>query len=427
MTSAARERSHKVFASRIGDRALAREWWVPGRIEILGKHVDYVGGRSLLAGIDRGFHVLARPRNDNRIQIVDARSGQAWVGELSADSVPTPGRWTNYAVSVIRRIARDFPEASVGMDAVVSSSLPSAAGLSSSSALVISVFKPLATFNRLEQSNRWNGDDNGSSLAGYLGAVENGRAYGPFLADLGVGTHGGSQDHTAIIGCRSGVISQYRFLPVGLEREIEFPADWTFAIGSSGVSAAKTGDVRDRYNRLSQDASALLTAWNASRDKDASSLLDVLASSSDAEVRLAAILGPHPHGDALIARLRQFREECMEIVPAVGSAIASGDSGAIGALVDRSHRLADRVLMNQIPETNYLASEARRLGAHGASAFGAGFGGSVWALIPLQEADAWLSEWKSSYLARFPITAERADFFLSRPGPGAHEVLPGHS
>src|SRR5829696_8740821 len=47
--------------------------WVPGRIEILGKHTDYCGGESLLATAERGFCMIAAPRNDSAIHIVDAR------------------------------------------------------------------------------------------------------------------------------------------------------------------------------------------------------------------------------------------------------------------------------------------------------------------------------------------------------------------
>ena len=41
-----------------------------------------------------------------------------------------------------------------------------------------------------------------TDLAGYLGTVENGRTFGPLAGDTGVGTFGGSEDHTAILCCR---------------------------------------------------------------------------------------------------------------------------------------------------------------------------------------------------------------------------------
>ena len=39
-------------------------WFVPGRIEVLGKHTDYAGGRSLLCAVEKGFSIVSRPRAD---------------------------------------------------------------------------------------------------------------------------------------------------------------------------------------------------------------------------------------------------------------------------------------------------------------------------------------------------------------------------
>ena len=58
-----------------------------------------------------------------------------------------------------------------------------------------------------------------------------------------------------------------------------------------------------------------------------------------------------------------------------------------GKLVDESQVAAEELLGNQVPETISLAKHARALGAYAASAFGAGFGGSVWALVSRSEAE----------------------------------------
>jgi len=63
-----------------------------------------------------------------------------------------------------------------------------------------------------------------------------------------------------------------------------------------------------------------------------------------------------------------------------------GDGAALGGLVDRSQELTTTHLRNQVPETIFLAKAAREEGAIAASAFGAGFGGSVWALVPKEGA-----------------------------------------
>ncbi|MEQ1761747.1 MAG: galactokinase family protein, partial [Pyrinomonadaceae bacterium] len=43
--------------------------FIPGRIEVLGKHTDYCGGRSVVCAIDRGFHADVEPRTDSVIEL----------------------------------------------------------------------------------------------------------------------------------------------------------------------------------------------------------------------------------------------------------------------------------------------------------------------------------------------------------------------
>ncbi len=415
----------RTYARRVGDPAAARAWWVPGRIEVLGKHVDYGGGRSLLATVERGFHVLATPRRDGVVRIMDASRQTTLRLRLRPDVPARPGAWANYPISVIRRVARDFAGARQGMDAVLISSLPSAAGLSSSSALVIATFLPLAAFNNLAEQAPWRMSiPDQDALAGYLGAMENGKVFGEFPADQGVGTHGGSQDHTAILRCRAGRLAQYRFLPVGPEGDTAMPTGWSFAIGVSGVHAAKGGAVQAHYNALARQLSLLLATWSERCGSRTDSLLDVLRQSPDAQAALAAaVREQHPdEADLLVRRLEQFSAECLEIIPSVRAELDAGRPEAIGEAIDRSQQLAEEVLANQVPETVHLASTARHLGAAAASAFGAGFGGSVWALVPDDSREHFLAGWRARYLAAFPARAGRAAFFISQPGPAAGEI-----
>ena len=83
----------------------------------------------------------------------------------------------------------------------------------------------------------------------------------------------------------------------------------------------------------------------------------------------------------------------------------------IGELIDLSHQNAERFLHNQMAETIYLQRIAREIGAIAASAFGAGFGGSVYALVKTSEAEKFCDEWKDNYFRKFPALVETATFF----------------
>ena len=54
-----------------------------------------------------------------------------------------------------------------------------------------------------------------------------------------------------------------------------------------------------------------------------------------------------------------------------------------------------------------------------ASALGAGFGGSVWALVRQDDAQGFVKCWQENYESRFPEPAERASFFVTGAGPAA--------
>jgi galactokinase len=408
-----------------------RRYVVPGRVELVGKHVDYAGGRSLTCAVDRALTAVARPLAEPVLRLRDeGRRGGVEV-PLRADVEREKGsaRWASYVVAIARRFARDFPDARTGADVVLRSDLPRSAGLSSSSAVVVAVASALADANHMDEHPAWRDavpDD--LARAEYFGAMETGAPFGAFAGDAGVGARGGAQDHVAIVCAREGQVGQFAYLPARLERYVPWPAEYALAIGVSGVHATKTGNARARYNRVADSARALVSAWNAETGRADATLADALASSADAAARLRWLAERGAGGFAgeyLGPRFAQFREETERIVPGVGDALRDRDFDALGWLVDRSMALADRALRNQVPETLHLARSARDLGAVGASAFGAGFGGAVWAMVRAADADAFVDAWRTAYGARFPERAAAAQWLLTRPGPPARALDAG--
>ncbi len=414
-------RASEALASAAGARY---GWFVPGRIEVLGKHTDYAGGRSLLAAVERGVVIVAAPRDDDRVIVTDVgRRSQICVTLDPECAVPATG-WGNYVATVARRLARNFATARRGADVALGSDLPSSSGMSSSSALLTALLLVLADVNELRGDPVF---DRREVLAAYAAAVENGAGFGALAGDRGVGTTGGSEDHTALLCCAAGAVAQYRFCPVRFERAIGVDPRMVFAIGVSGVAASKTGEARDRYNDASAATRLMLKLWCAATGRTDAVLADALSSAPAAADHLREVIrrsGPEPRSAALIARLDQFIEESERIIPSAGDRLAAQDYASFGALVDRSQELAERHLGNQVPETIALARLARQQGALAASAFGAGFGGSVWALVPADGAEPFLEQWSRSYGRACPATPRQPSFFLTRPGPGAVALTP---
>jgi galactokinase len=399
--------------------------WVPGRIEFLGKHTDYAGGRSLLCAIERGFCVVAVPRADHSVRIRDARTGEVVNGTLDSRTEGRAGHWSNYPLTVARRIGANFSPPLAGVDMAFESDLPIAAGISSSSALVVATFLVLSKLNELETRVEYvNAIDGPEALAEYLGAVENGLDYRTLAGERGVGTFGGSEDHTAILCARPNALVQYSFCPVRYERTVDLPPDYVFVIATSGVIAEKTGAALESYNRLATLARGAADRWREASERTDATLGDALRSTNgDAEPLIHAMhaAGGDASAETLIERVRQFAIESEEIIPAAGDALASGRLSDLGALVDRSMQNAERMLHNQIPETVFLARHARELGAAAASAFGAGFGGSVWTLVRRDEADDFAASLSADYRAAFPERVG-AEVFVTSAGPPASRL-----
>jgi galactokinase len=411
--------------ARIGSGAPVVACWVPGRIEVLGKHTDYCGGESILATAERGFSMIAVPRDDSAIRIIDARNRQSIDFMIHEWLEPQLGHWSNYPQTVCRRIARNFPLSRRGATIAFASDLPPSSGMSSSSALVVSTFLSLAGINQLARDATYAQVIRATEdLAGYLSTVENGMSFGPFLGNEGVGTFGGSEDHTAILCGKPDELVQYAFCPVRYQRSIALSDHYIFAIASSGVTAKKTSGAREKYNRLSALASAITKAWRSSTKRAETSLAAILDSTPDAADRLRNILADDPDislpATDLIGRLEHFIIE-RRLIQTVPHTISPETVEQFGNLVRSSHNAAIQLLKNQTPETIQLATIAEKLGAHTASAFGAGFGGSVWALVDRETATAFSGEWQERFCTDFPALAERAEFFLMRPGPPAIE------
>ena len=392
--------------------------WVPGRLEVFGTHTDYAGGPSLVAALPRGFAFVAAPRADQIVEVVDAARGEhAIAGDERA-----PVAWQHYVDAVVSRLDRNFPGSRRGTTISFASDLPAAAGMSSSSALMVGIATALIRLWNLEARDEWTQNiTSRGDLAVYLACIENGSAFGSLAGDKGVGTQGGSEDHAAMLLAKPMMVSAFSFVPLRHLAHARVPDDWRFVVASSGVTAEKTGAARDAYNRLSQGAAILLGLWNANT-APAASLAEALASSDGAQTRLQGLIDrsdiPAWPRDALQRRLHHFCEET-RIVLAALHAFEHADMAALADLSDRSQANADRLLENQVPETRSLVRAARECGALAARSFGAGFGGSVWALVTADRATNFCREWLQRYSRDYPDRESQS--FIAAPGP-AHEL-----
>jgi galactokinase len=398
-------------------------------VELVGKHVDYAGGRSLTCAIDLALHIDAETMSEPVLRVDAGPERGRAVMPLDANATPTNAPWSIYVAAVARRFARDFPHFRRGVSVRISGDLPEGAGLSSSSALIVALGTALADANSAADDEQWSrAISNSLARAEYFAAIETGAPYGEFGGEVGVGVRGGAQDPIAIICGQVGTMSQFSYLPARLERRIPWPAEYVLAIGVSGVHAIKTGNAQRQYNQAAEAMRALVRRWNSETGRHDETVAEALSSGPDAADRLSRVARAQGSAadigaDYLVPRLDQFREEVDVIVPGVGDALRDRDWRSLGRLVERSHALATTALGNQVPETGSLVRSARERGAIAASAFGAGFGGAVWAMVQYESSNGFMEGWRADYETAFPNRAAVARWIVTRPAEPAHELI----
>lgn len=244
----------KLFIRRMGGERKVIVVRAPGRINLLGRHIDHRGGAINVMAIDRDVVFVAAPREDDTVRLINADPKQFpdrefslrealgdinwddWLTFVNSDHVRTlisntRGDWSNYVKASLVRLQQKFRTVRIhGFDAAVVGDIPRAAGLSSSSALVVASAEIAVAFNGLGVTPM--------ELVDLCGEGE-----------WFVGSRGGAGDHSAIRMSRRGQVSHVKFLPFRLTETYDFPADCKVIIAYSGYDARKSGGARDRFNQ----------------------------------------------------------------------------------------------------------------------------------------------------------------------------------
>ena len=123
----------------------------PGRVNLIGEHVDYAGLPVFPMALQYAVHIAVCPRDDRIVRV--ATSDCAYEPReflLAPEIEPFPdGDWGNYAKAAAVAAASRYG-VERGADLFIDSKVPVAAGLSSSSALVVAVLKALLDVSEIE-------------------------------------------------------------------------------------------------------------------------------------------------------------------------------------------------------------------------------------------------------------------------------------
>ncbi len=357
----------------------------PGRVNLMGEHVDYCEGLVLPMAVERAIRIRFA-KNSSRTTRIVSRHFAGDAVEIRLDQSITPGepKWANYMRGVIDNFARSVTRPIPGFDALVESDLPPAAGLSSSAALEI------ATATMLESLTGQQLSLEEKALLCQLAEHEFVGVPCGIMDQLAVAM--GRRDHLLLIDCRDRRVRQVPFADPGL----------TILVANTNV--ARELDSGHYAVRRGQAVTALQTIGKTS-------WRDVTA--ADLQAHRAAL------GGELFRRARHVVSET-ERTAACVSALEKRDFNRFGQLMDDSHRSLAEDYEVSCHELDAMVEAAQRIGSNGgvlgSRMTGGGFGGSTVSLVETDKLPSVVQQMGDAYLA---TTGIQAEFLTSRPADGA--------
>jgi len=310
----------------------AQVWAAPGRVNLIGEHTDYNGGFVLPIAIDRYTTVAAGGRDD---------------GVVAAHSldVPDDAGWTKYVDGVVQALRAEGVHVG-GADVLVSSAVPTGAGLSSSAALEVAVAAALSALAGAELD------------AGRLAQV----AYRAETEFVGVPV--GIMDQTVVACAEEGhaLFLDSRSLDVEQVPFDPSASGLNVVVVDSGVRRRLDDG---RYAERRKECEAAAAALGVGQLRDAT--LD--------QVEAA------PMDDTLRRRARHVVTEDDRVLRVVDF-LRDGKVNYIGPILLASHASLRDDFDVSCDELDIIVKTAMDKGARGARMTGAGFGGSALVLVP---------------------------------------------
>jgi N-acetylgalactosamine kinase len=225
----------------------------PGRINLMGRHVDHRGGMTNFLAIDRETMAVVGLRPDDEVVAVNVQPGKYqpvhfkiselmgrmgwsdWLDFVNSEWVRnivymSAGHWSNYIKAAFLRLQHRYQDVRVrGVNMAVTGNIPIAAGLSSSSTIVVAALQSTIALNNFDLTSQQ-----------FIDLCGEGEWF--------VGSRGGAGDHAAIYLGQRGKIAQVGYLPFRVEKIIDAPAGYAVVIANSHVKAAKSASARDEFN-----------------------------------------------------------------------------------------------------------------------------------------------------------------------------------
>ncbi|MCR5218203.1 galactokinase [Treponema sp.] len=359
----------------------------PARINIIGEHIDYNGGKVFPAAINKYLYVAIRKRQDTKVIYNDVRFPGTFEFDINDNFVfDKKNDYANYLNGILSQLKAAGHKFDCGFEILMVSNVPAGGGISSSSALE----------------------------CGFAYAVS--ETFGFNIDRVTIAKLGQMSEHN-FMGVNCGIMDQF-IIATGKKNTAEMldcaTLDYEYApleLGDYRFVVMNTNKVRrladSKYNeRRSQCEEALkILQDNGSSIK----ALCELTPAKWEEVKGAI------KDEVLLKRAKHCVYENQRVLDAV-AALKAGDLVKLGALLNASHKsLKEDYEVTGIELDTLAETSQKQDGCLGARMTGAGFGGCAIALVHKDKVDAFVENVQKEYTK---VVGYAAGFFACESGDG---------
>lgn len=364
-----------------------KKFFAPGRINLIGEHLDYNGGLVLPAAITLGVTATVIPRSDNKIILRSAT--QSFSKEIFADDeiyFNAKNYWTNYPLGIIAQLNKEKFEVPA-CELIFESNLPEGSGLSSSAAVEIVTAFALLSQSQSKTNKVW--------LANFCRQVEN-----------------------DFIGVQCGIMDQYSIALGKKDNAIllncaELTHEYIpFELGEYKLVVMNTKKPRSlihsKYNERKQECEEALRKIRNSKSE--------IRNLCEAEMFWLDILSD----EILKKRARHVVSENLRVKEAA-KVLRRNDLTTFGRLMNASHASLKNDYEVSGIELDTLVEEAQQIkNCLGARMTGAGFGGCAIALVHHSSIEELKNKVSEKY---FFVTGMNCEIHECKVGDGVREEI----
>ena len=368
-----------------------KQFFAPGRVNLIGEHTDYNGGNVFPCAIDKGTYGLVKKRNDRKFRMYSENFADLGVMEFTLDELTNDKKhdWANYPKGVIKMFLEEGQKIDSGFDILFSGNIPNGAGLSSSASiemLTAIVLKDLfhLSIDSVEMAQLGKKTEN-------LFIGVNSGIMDQFAVAMG------KKDHAILLDCNT---LKYAYVPVVLKDEVIVIAN----------TNKRRGLADSKYNERRAECDEALAELQTKLPIKALGELSIEQFEANKDLIKSPVRQKRAK-HAVYENQRTLKAQ---------KELSAGNLAEFGKLMNQSHiSLRDDYEVTGVELDTLAALAWEQPGVVGSRMTGAGFGGCTVSIVKKDKVDDFIKNVGEAYKNKIGYAA---DFYIASVSDGAKKL-----